>query len=59
MVRVGGDVRRFSGSRANGRDRLLDRSIGLEQELFLVEESGEPWLRADEFLKRWREMWRR
>jgi hypothetical protein len=33
----------------------LDRSIGLEQEFFLVEESGEPSTRADEFLKRCRE----
>jgi gamma-glutamyl:cysteine ligase YbdK (ATP-grasp superfamily) len=33
----------------------LDRSIGLEQEFFLVEESGEPSMRADEFLERCRE----
>lgn len=33
----------------------LDRSIGLEQEFFLVEESGEPSARADEFLERCRE----
>ena len=33
----------------------LDRSIGLEQEFFLVEESGEPSVRADEFLERCRE----
>ena len=39
----------------DGRDRLLDRSIGLEQEFFLVEESGEPSVRADEFLERCRE----
>ena len=37
------------------RDRPLDRSIGLEQEFFLVEESGEPSVRADEFLERCRE----
>jgi carboxylate-amine ligase len=34
---------------------LSDRSIGLEQEFFLVEESGEPSVRADEFLERCRE----
>ena len=33
----------------------MDRSIGLEQEFFLVEESGEPSVRADEFLARCRE----
>jgi len=33
----------------------LDRSIGLEQGFFLVEESGEPSARADEFLERCRE----
>ena len=31
-------------------DRLLDRRAGLEQEFFLVEESGRPSKRADEFL---------
>ncbi len=31
------------------------RSIGLEQEFFLVEESGEPSVQADEFLERCRE----
>jgi carboxylate-amine ligase len=36
-------------------DRPLDRSIGLEQEFFLVEESGEPSVRADEFLGRCRD----
>lgn len=46
---------RFSGDGVDGRDRLLDRSIGLEQEFFLVEESGEPSVRADEFLERCRE----
>jgi gamma-glutamyl:cysteine ligase YbdK (ATP-grasp superfamily) len=34
---------------------LLDRSIGLEQEFFLVEETGEPSARADEFLEHCRE----
>lgn len=34
---------------------MSDRSIGLEQEFFLVEESGEPSVRADEFLERCRE----
>ena len=33
----------------------MDRSIGMEQEFFLVEESGEPSVRADEFLERCRE----
>lgn len=33
-------------------DRLLDRRVGLEQEFFLVEESGRPSKRADEFLER-------
>lgn len=33
----------------------MDRSIGLEQEFFLVEETGEPSVRADEFLERCRE----
>ena len=32
-------------------DRLLDRRAGLEQEFFLVEESGRPSKRADEFLE--------
>ncbi len=45
----------FSGSRMDEEDRPLDRSIGLEQEFFLVEESGEPSVRADEFLERCRE----
>jgi gamma-glutamyl:cysteine ligase YbdK (ATP-grasp superfamily) len=35
-------------------DRLLDRRIGLEQEFFLVEDSGRPSERADEFLERCR-----
>ena len=34
---------------------MSDRSIGLEQEFFLVEESGGPSARADEFLERCRE----
>ncbi|HKH11534.1 MAG TPA: glutamate-cysteine ligase family protein [Rubrobacter sp.] len=50
-----GNAKRLSGSKVDGRDRLLDRSIGLEQEFFLVEESGEPSVRADEFLERCRE----
>jgi len=32
-------------------DRLLDRRVGLEQEFFLVEDSGRPSERADEFLR--------
>jgi gamma-glutamyl:cysteine ligase YbdK (ATP-grasp superfamily) len=36
-------------------DRLLDRRAGLEQEFFLVENSGHPSERADEFLERCRE----
>jgi gamma-glutamyl:cysteine ligase YbdK (ATP-grasp superfamily) len=36
----------------DGRDRLLDRRAGLEQEFFLVEDSGRPSRRADEFLER-------
>ena len=51
----GGNARRFCGSGVEGRGRLLDRSIGMEQEFFLVEESGEPSVRADEFLERCRE----
>ena len=34
---------------------MPDRSIGLEQEFFLVEETGEPSARADEFLESCRE----
>lgn len=37
-------------------NRPLDRSIGLEQEFFLVEDSGEPSARADEFLEHCREV---
>ena len=36
-------------------DRLLDRRAGLEQEFFLLENSGHPSERADEFLERCRE----
>jgi len=36
-------------------DRLLNRRAGLEQEFFLVENSGRPSTRADEFLQRCRE----
>ncbi len=45
----------FSGDRIGEADRPLGRSIGMEQEFFLVEESGEPSVRADEFLERCRE----
>ena len=38
------------------RNRLLDRRAGLEQEFFLVEESGRPSKRADEFLENCRAM---
>ncbi len=44
----------FSGGGIVEGARPLDRSIGLEQEFFLVEESGEPSVRADEFLERCR-----
>lgn len=40
-------------SEGNG---LLDRRAGLEQEFFLVEDSGHPSMRADEFLERCRAM---
>ena len=40
------------GNRVSEGDRLLDRRVGLEQEFFLVEESGRPSKRADEFLER-------
>ena len=36
-------------------NRLVDRRAGLEQEFFLVENSGHPSERADEFLERCRE----
>ena len=39
------------GIRLSEGDRLLDRRAGLEQEYFLVEESGHPSKRADEFLE--------
>ena len=45
----------FSGDGIGEAVRPLDRSIGMEQEFFLVEESGEPSVRADEFLERCRE----
>jgi gamma-glutamyl:cysteine ligase YbdK (ATP-grasp superfamily) len=41
--------------RVSEGDRLLDRRSGLEQEFFLVENSGHPSERADEFLERCRE----
>jgi gamma-glutamyl:cysteine ligase YbdK (ATP-grasp superfamily) len=44
-----------SGDRLSEGDRLLDRRAGLEQEFFLVESSGHPSERADEFLERCRE----
>src|SRR4028119_2322840 len=53
--RVVRDVNHFSGGRIGEVDRPLDRSIGLEQEFFLLEASGEPSVRADEFLERCRE----
>lgn len=37
-------------------NRPLDRSIGLEQEFFLVEDSGWPSARADEFLEHCKEV---
>ncbi|CAN5651686.1 hypothetical protein BH18ACT11_BH18ACT11_23310 [soil metagenome] len=39
------------GDKVSEGDRLLDRRAGLEQEFFLVEESGRPSERADEFLR--------
>jgi gamma-glutamyl:cysteine ligase YbdK (ATP-grasp superfamily) len=39
------------GIRVSEGDRLLDRRAGLEQEFFLVEKSGRPSKRADEFLE--------
>jgi gamma-glutamyl:cysteine ligase YbdK (ATP-grasp superfamily) len=47
-------VTHFSGDRMDEGDRPLDLSIGLEQEFFLVEESGEPSVQADEVLERCR-----
>ncbi len=44
----------FGDSVSKG-DRLLDRRAGLEQEFFLVENSGHPSERADEFLECCRE----
>jgi gamma-glutamyl:cysteine ligase YbdK (ATP-grasp superfamily) len=43
------------GDRVSEGDRLLDRRAGLEQEFFLVENTGRPSERADEFLKSCRE----
>jgi carboxylate-amine ligase len=43
------------GDRVSKGDRLLDRRAGLEQEFFLLENSGHPSERADEFLERCRE----
>jgi gamma-glutamyl:cysteine ligase YbdK (ATP-grasp superfamily) len=43
------------GDRVSEGDRLLDRRAGLEQEFFLLENSGHPSERADEFLERCRE----
>jgi gamma-glutamyl:cysteine ligase YbdK (ATP-grasp superfamily) len=40
----------FGGRLSDGK-RLLDRRVGLEQEFFLVEDSGRPSQRADEFLR--------
>jgi carboxylate-amine ligase len=39
------------GDRVSEGNKLLDRRAGLEQEFFLVEESGRPSERADEFLR--------
>ncbi len=44
------------GDRVNEGNGLLDRRAGLEQEFFLVEDSGHPSMRADEFLERCRAM---
>ena len=49
-------MRHFSGGRRGEEGWLSDRSIGLEQEFFLVEDSGEPSVRADEFLEHCREV---
>ncbi|QIN81767.1 glutamate--cysteine ligase [Rubrobacter tropicus] len=49
-------MRHFSGGKGYEGDKPPDRSIGLEQEFFLVEDSGEPSVRADEFLERCREV---
>ena len=43
------------GDRASEGERLLDRRVGLEQEFFLVENTGRPSERADEFLQSCRE----
>jgi len=39
------------GGRVSEGERVLDRRAGLEQEFFLVEDSGRPSKRADEFLE--------
>ncbi len=44
------------GDRVSEGNGLLDRRAGLEQEFFLVEDSGHPSRRADEFLERCRAM---
>ena len=46
-----GEYVRAFGDRVSEEDRLLDRRAGLEQEFFLVENSGHPSERADEFLE--------
>jgi hypothetical protein len=45
----------LSADKTYRRARPLDRSIGLDHRFFLVEESGEPSARSDEFLERSRE----
>jgi hypothetical protein len=44
-------AKRHRTSRRGGTTGALDRRVGLEQEFFLVEESGLPSDRADEFLR--------
>ena len=51
----GGEYVEAFGDRVSEGDRLLDRRAGLEQEFFLVENSGRPSERADEFLESCRE----
>jgi glutamate-cysteine ligase len=41
----------LTSSEGSGTTGALDRRIGLEQEFFLVEESGAPSIRADDFLR--------
>jgi gamma-glutamyl:cysteine ligase YbdK (ATP-grasp superfamily) len=50
-----GEYVKAFGVRVSEVERLLDRRAGLEQEFFLVENSGHPSERADEFLDRCRE----